>query len=524
MNKKIKYSIILSFFLILHSSCQTQESKSWTLVPYPNSVFTSPGVFTFNPSITIIASDSSLNQTISLFKKKFTALEINTNAKSHQIIELALTSSNEMTPEGYQLDISERRIKLTASNPNGIFYGLMTIWQELKFSKSKAIPCGLIKDEPRFEYRGFMLDESRHFFGKEKVMQIIDLMAMFKLNTFHWHLTDQPGWRLEIKAFPKLSALGGKGNLSNPNGAVQYYSQEDIKEVINYAKERYIEIIPEIDMPGHAAAANRAYPEFSGGGSKKHPEFTFDVGKESTYSYLNTILEEVSALFPSKYIHLGGDEVHFGNENWKTNDSIQSLMKREGLETLLDMEHYFMKRMKKQLHKINKNLAGWDEIVESDISKEKTLVFWWRHDKPEQLEKALAKGFNTVLCPRIPFYLDFVQHERDTVGRRWGGNFGTVEKAYNYPDSTHEFSLQETALIKGLQANLWTETVESEKRLDYMIFPRIIALSESAWTNKNNKDLSRFNKNLVSVFEFLDEQNIFYFNSLNPSLSLEPTK
>jgi hexosaminidase len=174
--------------------------------------------------------------------------------------------------------------------------------------------------------------------------------------------------------------------------------------------------------------------------------------------------------------------------------------------------------------KINKNLAGWDEIVESDVSNEKALVFWWRHDKPEQLEKALAKGFNTVLCPRIPFYFDFVQNERDTVGRRWGGNFGTIKDAYNYPDSTHEFSAQERELIKGLQANLWTETVESEERLDYMIFPRIIALSESAWTKKNNKDISRFNKNLTSVFEFLDEQNIFYFNSLNPSLRAEPAK
>lgn len=505
-------------------SCQTQKSKSWTLVPYPNSISARPGTFSFDQGFTISSTNSSLNKTIILFKKKLNELEIDTNIKSNQIIEVGLVSADEIKSEAYKLDINKKRIKLTASDSSGIFYGLMTIWQELKFSKVKAIPCGLIKDEPRFAYRGIMLDESRHFFGKEKVMQMIDLMSIFKLNTFHWHLTDSDGWRIEIKAFPKLGEIGGKGDLTNADGPVKYYTQNDIKEVINYANERFIEIIPEIDMPGHATAANRAYPEYSGGGSEKYPEFTFDVGNESTYRYLNTVLEEVAELFPSKYIHLGGDEVHFGNENWSTNDSITSLMKHEGLKSLVDVEHYFMERMEKNLFKINKNLAGWDEIVESNISNETALVYWWRHDKPEQLEKSLAKGFNTILCPRIPFYFDFVQHERDTVGRRWGDNFGTIEDVYSYPDSSHEFSDQEINLIKGLQGNLWTEKVASEQRLDYMLFPRLIALSESAWTKETNKDLLRFEKNLSSVFEFLDEQSIYYFNSIDPLLRAEPKK
>lgn len=504
------------------SSCQKEEIESWTLIPYPNSISFSSGTYTFDHGVTFLTSESSLNNTISFFKDKLNSLKIDTDSKSNKTIELALVSSDKMKSEAYELDINKKRIKLTASDPRGVFYGLMTIWQELKFSKNKTIPCGLIKDEPRFEYRGFMLDESRHFFGKEKVKQIIDLMAMFKLNTFHWHLTDAPGWRIEIKSFPKLTEIGGKGDITNPDGKAKYYTQDEIREVVNYAKERFIEVIPEIDMPGHASAANRAYPEYSGGGSEKRPDWTFDVGKESTYNYLNTILEEVAVLFPSKYIHLGGDEVHFGNQKWDTNDSIQKLMKHEGLKTLIDVERHFMERMEKQLFKIDKSLAGWDEIVESNISNETTLVYWWRHDKVEQLEKALAKDFQIVLCPRIPYYLDFVQYEMDSIGRRWGDNYGTVEDAYNYPDSSHEFSEKEMDLIKGLQGNLWTEKVASNKRVDYMTFPRLIALSESAWTKKGNKNLSRFNKNLPSIFEFLDEQNIYYFNNLNPSLHKEP--
>lgn len=519
----MKNWIVLSLLILIASACQKKETKTWTLVPYPNSVSYNHGVFTFNQGVTFSTSYSELDPIIVFYKDKFSNLGIDTNSESSRVIELTLADADKMKPEAYKLDIDSKRVKLTASDPGGIFYGLMTIWQEQKLSKDNTIPCGLVQDEPRFEYRGFMLDESRHFFGKEKVKQIIDLLSSFKLNTFHWHLTDAQGWRIEIKSLPKLAEIGGQGDYTNPSvGEAKYYTQDEIVEVVNYAKERFIQIIPEIDMPGHATAANRAYPEYSGGGSEKWPNFTFDVGREATYKHLNTILDEVAQLFPSKYIHLGGDEVHYGNEKWHTNDSIQSLMKREGFETLVDVEHYFAERMEKYLTMLDKGLAGWDEIVESDINNETALVYWWRHNKVEQLEKALAKEFQVVLCPRIPCYLDFVQHERDSVGRRGrNGIFNPVHSVYHYPDSTHSFSEKEAGLIKGIQGNLWTERVATEARVDYMIFPRIIALSESAWTKKENKNLSRFNENLPSVFEFLDEQGIYYFNSLNPDLREE---
>lgn len=512
----MNYSILTFLILITIGCSQIEDDKAWKLIPYPNFISVSSGTFTFDRGIKISSKDENVAQTIEFFGKKLNDLGIAIDDKHKRVIDIELTS--ELKSESYELDITEQRIKLTAFDAKGVFYGFMTIWQQLKFTKQKTIPCGSIKDEPRFEYRGFMLDESRHFFGKEKVMEIIDIMAILKLNKFHWHLTDAPGWRIEIKSLPRLAEIGGLGNYSDHNAEAKYYTQHEIKEIVNYAKERCIEIIPEIDMPGHASAANRAYPEFSGGGSQKHPEFTFDPGKEGTYRYLNCILKEVAELFPSEYIHLGGDEVHFGNEKWNTNDSIQLLMNREGYKTLVDVEHYFMRRMEKSLHDMGKTLAGWDEVIESGITNENTLVYWWRHNKEEQLEKSLSKGFKTILCPRIPLYFDFVQHDTHKNGRRWSGNFVTIDDVYHYPDSTHQFSNDNMDFIKGIQANLWTERFDTKEWIDFMSFPRMFALSEAAWTKKDDKDFLRFHSTLPAWFDFLDEKSLYYFNSLNPAL------
>jgi hexosaminidase len=402
-----------------------------------------------------------------------------------------------------------------------MFYGLMTIWQQLSFSNRMEIPCGWVKDAPRYEYRGFMLDESRHFFGKEKVEQLLDVMSILKLNTFHWHLTDAPGWRLEIKAFPKLTTVGGRGNKSEPDAPAEFYSQEEIAEVVAYAADRFIAIIPEIDMPGHATAANRAYPEFSGGGSEKRPDFTFNPGKEETYEYLGKILGEVSVLFPSPYVHFGGDEVHFGNQQWANDESVRALMKREKLSDLREVEQYFSRRMADTIKALGKITAGWDEVVSCGLSNESTLVYWWRHDKPEQLATSLKGGYNTILCPRRPLYFDFVQHDTHVKGRRWDG-FNPIQDVYQYPDSTHTFSVNESSLVKGIQACLWTETVTTTDRVDFLSFPRILALSESAWTNCENKEYSRFEDILPNIFCYLDKLDIYYFNSLNETLRSEP--
>jgi hexosaminidase len=511
--------VLLVIFLC---TCFERKKLTWTLVPYPNDITIQPGAFSFHRGVSISYNDRRLEPSVGHFKENFEKLGINATDKSINRINLEIADSQSTSDEGYELIIGSEEIKVIASHPKGVFYGLMTIWQQLSFSDRMEIPKGRVKDAPRYEYRGFMLDESRHLFGKEKVKQLLDVMSFFKLNTFHWHLTDAPGWRIEIKAFPKLATVGGKGNISNPDAPAQFYSQEEIADIVAYAADRYITIVPEIDMPGHATAANRAYPEFSGGGGEKRPDFTFNPGKEETYEYLTTILGEVSELFPSPYIHFGGDEVHFGNEQWGSDESIKALMKREQLSELKEVEQYFSRRMAGTIQALGKITGGWGEVVDVGLSNENTLVYWWRHDKPEALATSLKERYETVLCPRRPLYFDFVQHDTHTNGRRWDG-FNPIQDVYDYPDSTHNFSIDESSFIKGIQACLWTETVTTAEWIDFLCFPRMLALSESAWTTSENKDYTRFEQLLPDIFSYLDRLDIYYFNNLDDAQRSEPS-
>jgi hexosaminidase len=315
--------------------------------------------------------------------------------------------------------------------------------------------------------------------------------------------------------------VGGIGNHSDPKAPAQYYTQDDIREIVRYAADRYIEVIPEIDMPGHARAANRAYPEFSGGGSARYPDFTFNPGNEKTYGYLSDILREVAQLFPSPYIHLGGDEVHFGNEQWKTDQQVQLLMEKNQLKTLQEVEFYFIKRMTDSLSVLNKTMIGWDEIVTAGIPPEKSMVMWWRHDKPEQLTKALKQGYPTVLCPRIPLYFDFVQDSTHTSGRRWRGDFAPLDKILGFNRMYDDYLQSNPAMIAGIQANLWTETIHSRERLDFMTWPRIAALAEIAWSPNEAPDYAEFLKRLQPSLSLYKKVGISFFNPVNPEATPE---
>lgn len=322
-------------------------------------------------------------------------------------------------------------------------------------------------------------------------------MAYYKLNKFHWHLTDEPGWRIEIKKYPRLTSVGGKGNWSDPNCQdVRFYTQEEIREIVAYAAERHIEVIPEIDMPGHATAANNAYPEYSGGGTPEHPDFTFNVGKEDTYSFLTDILREVAALFPSPYLHIGGDEVAYGIKAWLTDPDVQALMKREGMKEVREAERYFMHRMVDSVHALGKVLVGWDELLDLNVSSKETIIMWWRHDRINQLKKSLAGGYTTVMCPRRPLYFDFIQYQGHKWGRVWAG-FCPLEDVYAFPDKglgAWNIPADQLSHIQGIQANVWTERMHTIKRLDFMTFPRLCALAEAAWTQSCLKDYVSFTK------------------------------
>ena len=428
--------------------------------------------------------------------------------------------------EGYQLTISETNITISSATETGIFHGIISLVQLIEQAErgpsGLTLPTWQITDRPLYDWRGFMLDESRHFFGIEKVKSLLDWMAYYKLNKFHWHLTDAPGWRIEIKKYPKLALVGGIGNQTNPFSPAQYYTQEEIKEIVQYAAERKIEVIPEIDMPGHATAANKAYPEYSGGGSEKHPEFTFHPGKEATYQYLTNILKEVNVLFPSQMIHLGGDEVSFGNQKWKTDPEVQDLMNAENLTNLKEVEDYFMKRMADSLYSLNNQLLAWDEMAEAGLPTDKSILLWWRHDKPEQLQKLLKNDIQTIICPRIPFYFDFVQQEEDRFGRKWAGTFNPLERVYNFNEADLNVPANKKHLILGIQANLWTETVTDENRLDYLTFPRIAALAESAWTAPEHKDFENFSDRLKKHLTLYKDASLYFHNPFDPKLHPEP--
>lgn len=522
----MKYINLLLLLCTIACVSENQSEIHVPIIPQPNKMEIEKGNLKLDREIVLLCNTETLVPLAEKFKTEVAdriSVKVEGDKKATIKLDLIADLKND---ESYFLQISKKLIIIRAGSEKGVFYGIQTLKQLMLFSEFEngkiILPLLTIEDEPRFEWRGIMLDESRHFFGAEKVKQLLDLMAMHKLNVFHWHLTDDPGWRIEIKKYPKLSLIGGLGNDLDADLPAQFYTQEEIREIVKYAADRFIEVVPEIDMPGHARAANRAYPEFSGGGSKSHPEFTFNPGKQETYAYLTNILKEITELFPSKYIHLGGDEVHFGNENWNTDAHVQRLMKTESLDDLKAVETYFVNRMADSIKMLNKTVVGWDEIVDHNLVQDNSLVMWWRHDKPEKLEAALSDNYNVILCPRIPLYFDFDQSESHEFGRKWRGAFSSLELVYAFPPDTLPGFTEHENLVKGIQANIWTERIHDNKRFDFMTHPRLSALAESGWTKKENKNLYDFNRRLKPMLNWFDKLDIYYYNPFQPELTPEP--
>jgi hexosaminidase len=440
--------------------------------------------------------------------------------------------------EGYVIRITPQVINVHAASPAGHFYGLQSLAQLIESARQAEgqpirLACRDIVDSPRFAWRGFMLDESRHFTGPDGVKRLIDAMARFKLNRLHWHLTDSPAWRIEIKKYPELTRTGGRGSETdrNPDAPANYYTQAQIREIVSYAKQRAVTIIPEIDMPGHADAAVAAYPEHDGGGfiqkgdPRKWPRFTFNPAKKETLAFLDDILTEVAALFPDAgVIHFGGDEVHFGWQKWTQLPEVKDLMKQENLKDLAAVETWFNRRMAGTINKLGFKTGGWDEIAARNLPQDKTIVWWWRHDKPEVLKQALAAGYPVILSPRRPCYFDFVQHDSHKTGRRWGG-FNPLNDVYQFPASL-KLSAADEGKILGIQASLWTEATITQARRDFMTWPRLIALAESAWTAESKKDFASFETRLKPQLLWLKSKGIGYYDPFanSPEITDQGTK
>ncbi len=539
--KKIGKKLFIGALIIGCSQSYISSSfaKNIGIVPQPKELNQGNGYFNLAGCDEILVSELNedtkkiaalLNKFVN--KAKCANIPVNTvkNPSAKTRIVIDYRQELPLKNEAYNLIVLQNQIKIQASSVSGLFYAVQTLRQLLpneieKKTLQKAqlkIPVVKINDAPRYPWRGLMLDESRHFFGKKVVKKLLDAMVFYKLNRFHWHLTDTDGWRFEVAKYPKLTTIGALGDLSNPNGKAQFYTKKDILEIIKYAEERHIMIIPEIDMPGHARAAAKAYPEISGGGSKKYPDFTFNPGKKETYKFLENVLTEVSELFPSPYIHYGGDEVHFANKQWLTDKNVQALMKKYKLKNLREVEWFFNRKMSKYINKINRKTVAWDEVVAANVPPNEAVMMWWRHDKINNLKRSLSKGYEVVLCPRLPMYFDFLQANNHKSGRRWGDpGIADLPLVYNFPAFIAKYPLKQRKQILGVQGNIWSEKIKSNERLYFMTFPRIAGLAASAWTLQQNKDYPKFLKTLEQHFKRYDTWGINYYNVINPQLTKE---
>lgn len=412
-----------------------------------------------------------------------------------------------LPPEGYELQLGKGGVVVRYHDDAGRFYALGTLDQ---LAQADVMYCGTIKDAPRFQWRGFMLDESRHFFGTEKVKELLDLMARYKLNRFHWHLSDNQGWRVEIKAYPQLCKIGAVGCHTDRDAPARFYTQEQIREIIAYAAERHIEIIPEIDMPGHATAFVKAFAELDGGSHTVNP------ANPKLYTVLETIMKELAGLFPGRYIHIGGDEV--STKGWARLPEMPEFMKSNGIVSLSDIQPYFEKRLIEIVRKTGKTVIVWDEVIGGNPDKEGTIIQWWQADHPENLDKSLNEGYCTIVCPFEPFYLNYAQDSRCTKGPLVHKSF------FNELNEVYGFPISGDPHILGVQCNLWTEQIRTSDRLDYMVFPRLIAIAEKAWTADNSLDYDSFIARLANEYSHLDSLGVFYFDFRDFDRHPEPLK
>ncbi|MCL1937774.1 MAG: family 20 glycosylhydrolase [Candidatus Azobacteroides sp.] len=530
--------VIFIVVLLLQSSCQFTQTNQYHLIPEPLNLKTASKQFVFDQQ-TRLFFDPNLSKEASesffiLIERLKTAagIELKTadDKKFSQIV--CLLNPHLPADESYRLQIEEKKITVEAKKPVGFFYAAQTLRQLLPAAienKTKqnqvrwAVPYCEIEDTPCYSYRGMHLDVSRHFAPKEEVMHYIDQLALLKINTLHWHLTDDQGWRIEIKKYPKLTETGGYRQRTVIGRADEYphrwdstrvggyYTQQEIKEVINYAQKRFVNILPEIEMPGHAVAALAAYPQYSCTGGPFAVEGLWGVFKEAyctreeTFGFLEDILEEVADLFPYPYIHIGGDECP--KERWEKCPICQARIKAEKLKDENELQSYFIRRIARFLESKEKKLIGWDEISEGGELPVHATVMAWRGTSFGM--EAARKGHDVIMTPYTALYLDYYQSKQPSEPLAIGG-YLPIQTVYNFDPIPSELTPLEAQHILGVQANVWTEYMPNRQQREYMIFPRIAALAEIAWLPPEKKNYERFQQRLPALFERYDLMGINY--------------
>lgn len=556
-------TILIASLISIGTIAQTTQ-----IIPQPVSI-KQPKIaakFQITPTTQIILEGSNLEKSaefLNEYLQRFYLfkLKVVKEAKGNNVIRLNFERMDKDVQGAYRLTVDNKGIYIAGDNENGVFYGMQTLIQLLPVpearlkTRPKSLPVSylVIEDSPRFQYRGMHLDVSRHFFPVDFVKRYIDYLAMHKMNYFHWHLTDDQGWRIEIKRYPKLTSVGGWRNGTiigrypgTGNDNIRYggfYTQEEIKEVVAYAASRYITVLPEIEMPGHASAAIAAYPELScfpeeptikyypkncawaGDSTGKQVVQTWGVfddvfcaGEENTFKFLQDVLDEVLPLFPSQMVHVGGDECP--KANWKRCPKCQRRMKDNGLKDEHELQSYFIQRMEKYLNSKGKKLIGWDEILEGGLAPNAAVMSW----RGEEGGIAAAKqNHQVVMTPTGYVYFDYTQStNEDSVTI---GGYVNLERVYGYNPIPSVLNEKEGGFVLGAQANLWTEYIKNTRKVEYMIFPRLSALSEVLWTPSNKKNWADFEKRLQIQFKRYDLWGSNYSNAyFDLKASVQPTK
>ena len=533
---KIKHFLPL---LLLLGSNEMLTAQEIALTPQPAHLTVKDGRFEFGnqlkAKVTPYQGDS-IRMVFESFKKELqeaTGIKVSSTQKEAKA-RIILDLNPQLPAEAYKLNVSKKQVRIEASRPAGFYYALQTLKQLMPRNvmagvatsdhSQWSLPSVEIEDAPRFEWRGFMLDEGRHFFGKDEIKRVIDMMAIYKMNRFHWHLTEDQGWRIEIKKYPKLTETGAWRNSKvraygdvTPDGERYggFYTQKDITEIVAYAKKKFIETIPEIDIPGHSQAAVAAYPEFLAcDPENKHEVWlqqgistdVINVANPKAMQFAKEVIDELTELFPFNYIHLGGDECP--TNKWQKNDECKKLLSEIGSSNFRDLQIYFYKQLKDYIATKpadqQRQLIFWNEVLHGNTSilgNDITIMAWIGANAAAK--QAAKQGMNTILSPQIPYYINRKQSKLPTEPMSQGHGTETVEAVYNYqPLKDVDAALQ--PYYKGVQANFWTEWVTEPSVLEYLMLPRLAAVAEAGWTPQEKRNYEDFKERIRKDAELYD--------------------
>ncbi|OPB95362.1 beta-N-acetylhexosaminidase [Elizabethkingia meningoseptica] len=508
---------------LLPASFLVSAQRNFDIIPKPSSVAIGRGEYVFPAKVKVNVSPE-FDKTLALiseypaFKNRSAVIPVKSGQGDLNIVKV---NDPQLNPGAYKLKIDKKGILIQASDVSGAINGIHTLIQlGLLQEDSSRLAYSVIEDKPRFSYRGLHLDVSRHFFPLSFVKKYIDLMALYKFNNFHWHLTDGAGWRLQIKKYPELTNKAawrthtvwkdwwqnGRQYIEEgrPNASGGYYTQEEAKELVKYAADRGINVIPEIEMPGHSEEVLAVYPELSCSG-KPYTQSEFCIGNPKTFEFLQGVIDEVLEIFPSKYIHIGGDEAD--KSHWKNCPKDQALMKKEGLKSVDELQSFAIRKMDKYLQSRGRILVGWDEILDGGLTPG-AVVMSWRGESGGI--KAANAGHDVIMTPGEFLYFDSYQTDPRTQPEAIGG-FLPLEKVYSYNPVPSELNKENEKHVLGAQANLWAEYNPTTNHVEYMVFPRALALAEVNWTPKENKNVDDFKKRLQSHYMILQKLQVNYY-------------